>query len=79
MYKQQFMHGHLDDKDLNTRNYAGPIFNVTKPNYEFYKKSIKYKGAIEWNSLDPNIRNIASLSAFKYTQKVWLMTTIPQV
>ena len=42
-------------------------FNLTlpKPNTNFYKKSFSYRGAVTWNDLLPNMKNMGSLSTFK--------------
>ena len=42
-------------------------FNLTlpKPNTNFRKKSFSYRGAVTWNDLLPNMKNMGSLSTFK--------------
>ena len=42
-------------------------FNLTlpKPNTYFRKKSFSYRGAVTWNDLLSNMKNMGSLSTFK--------------
>ena len=40
-------------------------FALPKPNTNFCKKSFSYRGAVAWNDLLPNIKNMGSLSTFK--------------
>ena len=37
-----------------------------------YKRSVSYKGAVDWNGLNPAMRNIDSYLNFKNIQKNWL-------
>ena len=64
-----------DDSNINTRLHDGPVFKVTHPNSEPIKRSIMYAGALEWNSLDADIRNIEDIDKFKRNQKVWMLNT----
>ena len=41
-----------------------------------FERSIYYKGAKEWNSLDSSTRNIPTSLDFKRNQKNWLRSTI---
>ena len=64
-----------DDRTINTRLHDGPVFKVTHPNSEPIKRSVMYAGAIEWNSLDADDRNIEDISKFKRLQKSWMLNT----
>ena len=65
-----------DDMDrICTRSNSGPKFLVTKPNCEAFKRSICYSGAVDWNSLNPDLRNLDNISIFKNNQKSWLLKT----
>ena len=40
-------------------------FLLPKPNTNFRKKSFSYRGALGWNDLVPNLKNLKSLTTFK--------------
>ena len=68
----------LVDNDMvhiNTRLHDGPVFKVTHPNNEPIKRSVMYSGALEWNNLDADIRNIKDIVNFKRIQKAWMLNT----
>ena len=48
--------------------HAALVFNSYKPNNEKVRKKVIYRGANEWNVLDPNIRNL-DFKDFKCLQK----------
>ena len=58
-----------------TRENAGPKFNVLKPNCESYKRNVYYAGAIEWNGLAAERRNVKNIQDFKRFEKSWLLNT----
>ena len=64
-----------NNKQIITRENAGPKFYVVKPNCESYKRNVLYAGAIDWNSLDADKRNIKNYHEFKRMQKSWLLNT----
>ena len=64
-----------DDNFINTRLNSGPLFPVLKPNCESYKRSICYSGAVEWNSLSLESRNLEDFFVFKGIKKNWLLNT----
>ena len=59
----------LDIKDVNTRARAAPVFKTIIPKCEKYKNSVLYIGAIKWNNLPVNLRNIETYDSFKNIQK----------
>ena len=59
----------LDIKDINTRARAAPIFKTIIPKCEKYKNSVLYNGAVLWNTLPVNVRNLATYDSFKNLQK----------
>ena len=67
MHKQKGKETLLKTKARNTRLHEEPVFNTYKPNNERVRKNVLYRGAIEWNVLDPNIRNL-DLNDFKCLQ-----------
>ena len=58
-----------------TRENAGPRFHVLKPNCETFKRNVLYNGAVDWNNLDAEKRNIKTYHEFKRMQKSWLLNT----
>ena len=46
------------------RNHATDLV-LPKPKREFSKRSLKYNGAIHWNSLPNEAKNANSISTFK--------------
>ena len=51
------------------------VFEVTKPNNDIIKKSVIYSGALDWNSLDSETRNIKEFVHFKRLQKAWMVNS----
>ena len=56
-------------KNVNTRSRVAPLFKTVIPSCEKYKNGALYHGAILWNMLPVNIRNIDSFDSFKVHQK----------
>ena len=69
MYKNKEKEELLDRKNVNTRSRVAPLFKTVIPSCEKYKNSALYHGAILWNMLPVNIRNIDSFDSFKAHQK----------
>ena len=65
-----------DNVHVKTRLHDGPVFNVTHPNSEPIKRSVMYAGALDWNNLESDIRNIKDFSSFKRQQKAWMLNSI---
>ena len=65
----------IEDDVILTRSNSGPTFNVIKPNCEYFKRNVYYNGAVEWNSLDADIRNLPDIHKFKRMQKSWFLHT----
>ena len=59
----------LNRREIRTRAHDAPLFNVTIPRCEGFKRSIGYFGSTEWNELQPSTRNIDPFLAFKYHNK----------
>ena len=60
---------------INTRENSGPKFKVNKPNCETFKRNVFYAGAVDWNSLEADKRNIKNYHEFKRMQRSWLLNT----
>ena len=76
LYQRQTREDLLNTTSVCTRSHDALLFKVAKPNLEAYKRRIGYFGAVQWNALPPNIRNIKNHLAFKNTQKKWMRMTI---
>ena len=61
------------EKAINTRLHDGPVFKISHPNSEPIRRSVMYSGALEWNNLDADIRNISDITSFKRKQKFWML------
>ena len=65
----------IEENNINTRLHDGPVFKVTHPNSEPIKRSVMYAGAVDWNNLDAEIRNIDDIVKFKRVQKTWMLNS----
>ena len=59
----------VDRRDIRTRAHDAPMFKIEIPKVETFKRSIQYAGALQWNSLHKEIRNIDNFKSFKAKQK----------
>ena len=75
MYKQQSNTDITNNREVFTRAHDACLFNTIKPKNDSCRKSVLYRGAIEWNSLSVNTRNIPNFEAFKLNRKKWLGST----
>ena len=66
----------LDHADVGTRARNAPLFKTIIPKCEAYKRSVIYNGAVEWNNLSVDDRNVDIFLPFKFRQKQWLSNTI---
>ena len=69
MYKRTTNVEYIDPERIQTRSQSAKKIIVNKPNLEAYKRSIIYSGAVSWNVLDIEMKNIQIFDAFKYHQK----------
>ena len=59
----------VDSRDIRTRAHDAPLFKVSVPKYEAYKRSVKHAGAVQWNNLPNACRSINNFESFKANQK----------
>ena len=59
----------LNNRDIRTRAHDAPLFNVSVPRCETYRRSVSYSGGTAWNNLSPEALNEDCYLAFKYHQK----------
>ena len=76
MFTQKKLPHLLDSAEVFTRARDAPLFKVSTPSCEAYKRSVIYNGATEWNNLSVEMRNVDLLLPFKFHQKRWLVNTI---
>ena len=69
----------LNKREIRTRAHDAPLFNVTVPRCEAFKRSVSYAGGTEWNNLDTETRNIDCYLAFKYIQKSRMRLPLQQI
>ena len=66
MYKKKDCIELLHIKKVNTRARAAPLFKTIIPKCKKYKNSVLYNGAVRWNSLPVNIRDISYYESSLY-------------
>ena len=77
-----FMYGRLkntslvDNREITRRVHDGPLFKVSVPKIEAYKRAVRYKGSCQWNSLPADTRNINEAALFKSKQKAVMLSGI---
>ncbi len=54
-----------DKHEHHTRTQTRQHLTLVKPKNNQLKRSFKYSGALNWNNLNPVIRNARSLNIFK--------------
>ena len=59
----------LNTREIRTRAHDAPLFLVTIPRCEAFKRSVCYHGSVEWNNLDPATRNTDCYLVFKFNRK----------
>ena len=67
MHKQKSNVALLKPKRVNTRLQNVPVFNTYEPNNEKARNNVLYKGAMKWNELATNDRNL-DFKSFKNSQ-----------
>ena len=69
MYSRLSREDLLDGHNIRTRAHDVPLFDVKVPKIKTYKRAVEYAGAVRWNSLPAEVRNIQSFPAFKQKQR----------
>ena len=69
MYIRKDKPGMLNVREIRTRAHDAPLFNVNIPRCEAFKRSVSCIGAVEWNNLAVEHRNIDMYLPFKYHMK----------
>ena len=58
---------------LSIDRFEAPIFREIAPNNSTFSRSVLFQGAIPWNQLPVNERNIQDYNNFKQVQKKKLL------
>ena len=69
MYGRQSKRELLNVREIRTRAHDAPLFNVNIPRCEAFKRSVGYHGSVEWNSLNPEMRNTNLYLPFKFLHR----------
>ena len=69
----------LHGREIRTRAHDAPLFNVIIPRCEAFKRSVGYFGAVGWNELPPNVRNLNTLLEFKNFQKKQMLSPLSRI
>ena len=72
MHKQSDKQFLLKEKRMHTRLHNGPVFKTYKLNNEKAKANVFYRGALMWNNLNADCRNLDYIH-FKSLQKQQLV------
>ena len=72
MYLRKSNRALLNLREIRTRAHDAPLFSVTVPRCEAFKRSVSYFGSVAWNNLVPESRNIDRYLTFKYKQKFFV-------
>ena len=75
MFKQQSNSNLIDNRNIPTRTHRATVFKVCLPKCEKYKGGTVYKGAVMWNHLPHEQRNLPLFTNFKYLQKREMLAT----
>ena len=73
MYKRKCNKELLNNREIRTRAYDAPVFNVPIPRCEEFRRSVCFHGSSRWNNLPADTRNINKFEAFKRNQKLAMM------
>ena len=71
MFKYKNNIKYINRRNVRTRLHDAPVFVTKKPNNEKYKQNVFYYGAVQWNNMPVNVRNIETYEKFKSVQKKW--------
>ena len=71
MFRQKENTEIVVQREIRTRRHDAVIFETCRPNLEKYlkKKGAVYRGILDWNNLEADIRNIESYNEFNAVQK----------
>ena len=72
MHEERENEGLLKNPEIRTGLHYAPVFYTYKPNNEKTRSNVLYRGAIEWNKLTDNNRNLDH-DDFKQLQKKHLI------
>ena len=79
MFKNKSNNKYVNNRNVRTRLHDAPVFITIKPNIEKYKNNVFYYGAVKWNNLPVNVRNIETYDKFKSTLKKWSLRNVYEV
>ena len=69
----------LNNREIRTRAHDAPLFDISVPRCEAYKRSVGYYGAAAWNEISPVIRNTDTYLKFKYLQKLKMLQPLEHI
>ena len=77
-HMNNFIHGRLknsfvDEREIRTRAHDAPLYTVSVPKIEAYKRAVIYKGSCGWNSLPADLRDIKDQTLFKSKQRAIML------
>ena len=79
MFKRKYRAEYIDCNPVRTRLHDATLMTTYRANYSADERSVSYKAAREWNNLSIQDRNIQLYETFKFRQKKWLYSKIPDL
>ena len=79
MYHRKSRSDLLNNREIRTRAHDAPLFNVSTPRCEAFKRSVGYFGSVDWNSLAPDTRNKDPFIVFKYFNKIEMFKPLENI
>ena len=76
MYKNRENVKLLNQRNVRTRLHDAPVFVTSKPNCEKYKSNVFFNGALCWNELPVETRNIETYEKFKNVRQQWALNQL---
>ena len=62
----------IDDTTSSLRSVTNKNILILKPNINLFKNSLSYSGAVIWNSIPLEIKNVTSINNFVSTCTAWM-------
>ena len=69
IYRQKNNMDLVVQREIRTRRHDAVIYKTCRPNLEKYNKGAIYRGTLEWNNLEVDVRNIETFGEFQNIQR----------
>ena len=75
MYQRSRDDAYVDNSNIRTRAFDGPLIKVLHSNSATYSRSAEFHGAVSWNSLPPMRHDTLSFEEFN-TKSLSILKTL---